>query len=95
MKLHTIVHSPLIKEKTIRLAKQNVYALRVHIKAMKKQIVHAIEHLYNVEVKNVNTVIRKGKVVKVGRKRSEKKKPDIKIAYITLKKGSLDVIPKE
>lgn len=93
MKFSVILNKPAVTEKAIDEAKRGVYTLDVHIKATKDQIINAIEQLYKVKVQDVKTLIRKGKVAHVGRKRSKKQRPDRKIAYITLKKGTLDIIP--
>jgi ribosomal protein L23 len=50
--------------------------------------------MYNVEIGNVRTIVRKGKVKNVGRRQVAKKQADEKIAYITVTKGTINVFPK-
>jgi large subunit ribosomal protein L23 len=89
-----ILQKPVITEKATRLAQKNTYALRVDMNANKNQIAEKVSQLYDVDIDQVRTVVRKGKIKRVGRKRAEKQKPSVKIAYITLKKGTLDIIPQ-
>lgn len=60
---HTnVIIKPLITEKsTHQKETRNVYHFEVHQGANKPQIKHAVESLYNVKVKDVRTLNRKGK----------------------------------
>jgi len=89
----SILIKPLITEKSTRLRKSNTYSIIVGIKVNKDQVAEALKTLYKVNIKQVRISVRKGKVVRVGKRRIEKKQPDIKIAYVTLKDGTLDIIP--
>ena len=64
------------------------------MKSNKHQIAEAVEKMFNVEVSHVKTLIKKGKQRRVGRQRKTKKLPDMKKAYVTLEKGSIDLVPK-
>ena len=94
MKLNNILIQPLITEKTTGQAQKKVYTFEVNRSANKDQIAESIEKIFGVEVKEVKTIIRKGKEKKVGRKMIVKKLPDRKIAFITLTKGAIDLFPQ-
>ena len=59
---YDIIVSPVITEKATNLTEQNKVVFRVAPKATKPQIKEAVEKLFDVKVKSVNTLIRKGKV---------------------------------
>ncbi|MFH1827289.1 MAG: 50S ribosomal protein L23 [bacterium] len=94
MKNNIILIKPILTEKATKLSSENKYMFLVNIKANKYQIKNALERIYSVKVGSVNVYKRKGKVVKKGKKLVEKKLPDIKVAYISLKEGKLDIFPK-
>jgi large subunit ribosomal protein L23 len=94
MEINEVIVGPLITEKTTNLVKNNVYTFLVNKKASKPQIKTVLESLYKVKVAEVRLVNRKGKNKKVGRFLREKKLPDTKVAYVKLKKGSLEIFPK-
>ena len=56
-----VVLKPIVSEKSYALLEKNVYTFRVHPDATKPQIHDAVEAIFNVKVKNVNTLNRKGK----------------------------------
>ncbi len=62
MDWHQVVIRPLVTEKGTRTsATLNAYPFRVHPEANKFEIKYAIEHIYNVKVREVRTANRKGK----------------------------------
>ena len=63
-------------------------------KANKNQIKEAVEVLFNVHVSSIKTLIRKGKVKRVGSKMKLKTRPNVKKAFVTISEGKIDVIPK-
>lgn len=81
------MEKPLVTEKAVRT--NNVYTFSVNPRSTKHDIKKAIESMYGVEVEAVRTVVVKGKVKSVGRKRTRKTLPLRKKAYITLKKGEI------
>lgn len=87
MKLYPydIILYMLQTEKATRDAKYNKYIFAVHRKANKVEICQAIEKIYKVKVRDVNTIIVPGKKKRIGR--FEGKKPDWKKAVVTLKEG--------
>lgn len=94
MRLHDIVKKAIITEKALSKGAGNEYMFEVSEDSNKHSIKEAIEKLFDVEVKEVKTLIRKGKVRRAGRKMRTKTLPDTKKAYVVLKKGSIDIIPK-
>lgn len=86
--------NPVISEKTTAMAQRNIVTFAVNEKANKHQIKETIEKLYDVKVGNINMMIRKGKTKRVGKKMIKKNTTDIKLALITLKKGTIDLFPK-
>ena len=62
MDWHQVVIRPLVTEKGTRTsATLNAYPFQVHPQANKFEIKHAVEHIYNVKVREVRTANRKGK----------------------------------
>ncbi len=94
MKINEIILRPILTEKAVNLAKESVYTFEVNLKSNKHQIKRAVEELFSVEVGEINTTIRKGKVRKVGNKRQEKKGSDSKVAYVKVLKGDISLFPK-
>jgi large subunit ribosomal protein L23 len=82
---YDIILSPVITEKATIASEQNKVTFRVAPHATKPQIKEAVEKLFDVKVKNVNTLTRKGKVRFFRNKRGQKS--DSKRAIITLEEG--------
>ena len=82
---YDIVVSPVITEKATNLTEQNKVVFRVAPKATKPQIKEAVEKLFDVKVKSVNTLVRKGKT-KVFRG-TFGSQSDVKRAIVTLEEG--------
>ena len=62
MDLNSVIIKPLVTEKSTHLqATRNSYAFQVSPKANKHDIKTAIEQTYNVKVRDVRTMNRKGK----------------------------------
>ncbi|HUR49143.1 MAG TPA: 50S ribosomal protein L23 [Acidimicrobiales bacterium] len=79
-----IVIEPIVSEKSYALLDQGVYTFRVANDANKIQIRQAIEEIFNVRVRDVNTLNRKGKQKNDRRRRTQIKRPDTKRAIVTL-----------
>jgi large subunit ribosomal protein L23 len=75
---------PIITEKAISAKADGRYVFKVHPRATKIDIKRAIEKLFKVSVKDVNTVSSKGKSRVTGWKIG--RTPSYKKAYVTLKK---------
>ena len=56
-----IVRSPLISEKATFVSQYNYYVFKVSKDSNKSEIKQAVQSLFKVEVKSVNTLIQKGK----------------------------------
>jgi large subunit ribosomal protein L23 len=66
--IYNIVIRPLVTEKgTHQSQRLNAYAFEVAAHANKAQIKQAVEHIYEVKVKEVRTAMRKGKRRRAGR----------------------------
>ncbi|MCM8831455.1 MAG: 50S ribosomal protein L23 [Candidatus Omnitrophica bacterium] len=85
--IYSIVKAPLITEKSTKLQKFGKYVFLVDKFANKIQIRNAIEKLYNVKIKSVHTLIKKGKTKRVRFKAG--KTVSFKKAIVTLKEGEI------
>jgi large subunit ribosomal protein L23 len=89
-RFYNIIRGPAITEKGTLVSEKNQIVFTVASRATKPQIKAAVEGLFGVKVKAVNTLIRKGK------SRRFRGIPtilsDVKRAYVTLEEGQrLDV----
>ncbi|HRO01022.1 50S ribosomal protein L23 [Nitrobacter sp.] len=82
---YDVIVAPVITEKATMASEYNKVVFKVARKATKPQIKEAIEKLFDVKVKSVNTLVRKGKT-KVFRGRLGSHS-DIKRAVVTLEEG--------
>lgn len=82
---YDIIRSPVITEKATIASERNQVIFRVAPDATKPQIKEAVEKLFDVKVKHVNTLIRKGKVRNFRGMRSLLS--DVKKAIVTLEEG--------
>ena len=80
-----VILSPLITEKATKLTEVNQVVFRVTRDATKPAIARAVEELFKVKVKAVNTIVVKGKR-KAFRGRAFTKS-DSKKAIVTLEEG--------
>jgi large subunit ribosomal protein L23 len=82
---YDVILSPVITEKATNVSERNQVMFRVATHATKPQIKEAVEKLFDVKVKSVNTLVRKGK------KKAFRGRPgqqsDIKKAIVTLEEG--------
>jgi large subunit ribosomal protein L23 len=58
---YDIIIAPVVTEKATFASEQNKVLFKVAAKATKPQIKEAIEKLFDVKVRSVNTLVRKGK----------------------------------
>jgi large subunit ribosomal protein L23 len=87
---YDLIRKPIITEKATMASEGGAVVFEVAMDATKPQIKDAVESLFNVKVKAVNTTITKGKVKRF-RGRPGKRR-DVKKAYVTLVEGnSIDV----
>ncbi len=85
LKAYDIIRSPVITEKATLLSEANQVVFNVAGTATKPDIKQAVESLFDVKVKAVNTFVRKGKTkVFRGRKGTQS---NVKKAIVTLEEG--------
>jgi large subunit ribosomal protein L23 len=90
-KRYDVIRSPAITEKATMISANNQVVFNVAPNATKPQIKAAVEKLFNVKVKTVNTLVRKGKFKRF--KGRAALQSDSKKAIITLAEGhSIDVM---
>lgn len=82
---YDIIVAPVVTEKATVASEHNKVVFKVASKATKPQIKDAIEKLFDVKVKSVNTLVRKGKT-KVFRGQFGSQS-DTKRAVVTLEEG--------
>ena len=86
MKPADIIKRPIaLTEKASRLRESNQVVFEVAMKANKIEIKSAVEALFSVKVTDVNTLVQRGKVKRVGRELG--KRPNWKKAVVTLREG--------
>jgi large subunit ribosomal protein L23 len=85
-----VIISPAITEKGTMMSANNQVVFNVRTAATKPEIKTAVEKLFGVKVKSVNTLVRKGKLKRFrGRAAIQS---DVKKAVVTLAEGqSIDV----
>ena len=87
---YDIILSPVITEKATMASEHSQIMFKVAAHATKPQIKEAVEKLFDVKVKSVNTLIRKGKFRNFRGRRAELS--DVKNAVVTLEEGhTIDV----
>lgn len=88
-----IIKRPLITEKTLQRANlENIYTFEVARTADKNQIKAAIEEMYQVNIVNINTVMRPKRVKRTGQKRMKTTSAKTKKALVKLQEGqAIDV----
>jgi large subunit ribosomal protein L23 len=84
-KHYDVIVAPVVTEKATMASEHNKVVFKVAAKATKPQIKEAVEKLFDVKVKSVNTIVRKGKT-KVFRG-SFGTQSDSKRAIVTLEEG--------
>ena len=89
-KHYDVIRQPVITEKATLASENNQVIFKVALDADKATIKEAVEALFEVKVKAVNTLRRKGKVKRFRGIRG--KQNDIKQAIVTLEDGhAIDV----
>ena len=87
---YDVIVAPVITEKATMASESNQVVFKVAPDATKPAIKSAVEALFGVKVKAVNTLVRKGKVKRFRGKIG--KQNDLKKAIVTLEEGhSIDV----
>jgi large subunit ribosomal protein L23 len=82
---YDVILSPVITEKATMASEHNKVMFKVRSDATKPQIKEAIEKLFDVKVKKINTLTRRGKVKMF--KNRPGQRSDVKRAIVTLEEG--------
>ena len=84
-RIYDIIRSPVITEKSTLISEHNQVTFKVPLSASKPEIKEAVERVFAVKVKAVNTLRQTGKTKRfkgiIGRR------PDYKKAIVTLAEG--------
>ena len=83
---YDVIRKPIITEKTTMASEYGAVVFEVAIDANKPQIKEAVEGLFGVKVKAVNTTITKGKTKRFRGQLGKRR--DVKKAYVTLEEGN-------
>ena len=83
---YDVIRKPVITEKATMASQHGAVVFEVAIESTKPQIKDAVEALFGVKVKAVNTTITKGKVKRFRGQMGKRK--DVKKAYVTLEEGN-------
>lgn len=80
-----VLRRPLITEKSTDVSEHNTYVFEVLKSSNKKNIIEAIESIFEVDVVSVNVSVLKGKQKRFKGRLGQRK--DIKKAFIRIKEG--------
>ena len=83
---YDIIKRPVLTEKSYDAIADKKYAFEVELTANKTEIKKAVEEIFGVKVASVNTLRTDGKIRRQGR--TQGRTPEVKKAYVTLKKDS-------
>ncbi len=83
---YDVIRKPIITEKATMASENNAVVFEVAMESNKPMIKEAVEALFGVKVKAVNTTITKGKVKRFRGQIGKRK--DVKKAYVTLEEGN-------
>ena len=83
---YDVIRRPIITEKATMASEANAVVFEVAMDATKPAIKSAVETLFNVKVKAVNTSVTKGKVKRFRGRPGRRN--DVKKAYVTLEDGN-------
>lgn len=83
---YDLIRKPIITEKATMASENGAVVFEVAMEANKPQIKQAVEELFGVKVKAVNTTITKGKHKRFRGRLGTRN--DVKKAYVTLEEGN-------
>lgn len=86
MEARDIIIKPVLTEKSYDDIAAKKYTFMVDTRANKTEVKKAVEEIFGVKVKNVNTLRQIGKVKRQGY--TSGRRPEYKKAFVTLKKDS-------
>jgi large subunit ribosomal protein L23 len=82
---YDVIRAPVVTEKSTMASEHNQVIFDVAVDATKPQIKEAVEALFSVKVKTVNTLVRKGKTKRFRGRPGTRN--DVKKAVVTLVDG--------
>ena len=85
--LYDVIRKPVITEKSTMAGEADAVVFEVAMDATKPKIKEAVEALFGVKVKAVNTLVAKGKAKRFRGRPGRRK--DVKKAYVTLEEGNM------
>jgi large subunit ribosomal protein L23 len=81
-----VIKRPIaLTEKAARLREDNQVVFEVDLRANKIEIRNAVETMFDVKVTEVNTLVQRGKVKRIGRRPAKRR--NWKKAIVTLREG--------
>ena len=83
---YDLIKKPVITEKATMASEAGAVVFQVAMDSTKPQIKEAVEAIFGVKVKAVNTTITKGKAKRFRGRPGERS--DVKKAYVTLEEGN-------
>ncbi|NPD17207.1 50S ribosomal protein L23 [Xinfangfangia sp. D13-10-4-6] len=83
---YDVIRKPIITEKATLASENGAVVFQVAMDSTKPQIKEAVEAVFGVKVKAVNTTITKGKAKRFRGRAGERS--DVKKAYVTLEEGN-------
>ena len=83
---YDVIRKPIITEKATMVSENGAVVFEVAMDSNKPEIKQAVEALFGVKVKAVNTTITKGKAKRF--RGQPGKRRDVKKAYVTLEEGN-------
>jgi len=83
---YDVIRKPIITEKATMASEHNAVVFEVSMESNKPMIKEAVEALFGVKVKAVNTTITKGKTKRFRGQIGKRK--NVKKAYVTLDEGN-------
>ena len=86
VEFYDLLRRPIITEKATNASENGAVVFEVAMSASKPEIKKAVEELFKVKVRGVNTSISKGKTKRFKGKMGKRK--DIKKAYVMLEDGN-------
>lgn len=86
---YDIIIEPVITEESMNAMAERKYTFKVDKRANKSEIKKAVEKIFGVKVKKVNTINMEGKKKRMGI--YEGKRPDWKKAIVTLTEDSKEI----
>lgn len=85
-KHYDVIRRPIVTEKATMASESNAVVFEVQKSATKPDIRAAVEALFGVKVKAVNTLVTKGKIKRFKGRLGTRN--DVKKAYVTLEEGN-------